>query len=64
MAFGDGGNDIAMLKHAGVGVAMGNASDEVKACADMVTDSVDDDGVAKALAPFLSFGHPFPIEGQ
>ena len=49
MAFGDGGNDIAMLKHAGVGVAMGNASDEVKACADMVTDSVDDDGIAKIL---------------
>ncbi len=49
VAFGDGGNDIAMLEHAGIGVAMGNASDEVKSHADMVTDSVDDDGVAKAL---------------
>ena len=49
MAFGDGGNDIEMLRHAGVGVAMGNASDEVKAAADIVTDSVDDDGVAKVL---------------
>ena len=49
MAFGDGGNDIAMLKHAGVGVAMGNASDEVKVCADMVTESVDNDGIAKIL---------------
>ena len=49
MAFGDGGNDIAMLKHAGVGVAMGNASEEVKACADMVTESVDNDGIAKIL---------------
>jgi len=49
MAFGDGGNDIAMLKHAGVGVAMGNASDEVKGYADMITDSVDDDGIAKIL---------------
>ena len=53
MAFGDGGNDIAMLKHAGIGVAMGNASDEVKACADMVTDSVDEDGVEKALGKLL-----------
>lgn len=48
-AFGDGGNDIEMLRHAGIGVAMGNASDEVKACADIVTASVDDDGIAKAL---------------
>ncbi len=49
-AFGDGGNDIEMLEHAGIGVAMGNASDEVKEHADMVTDHVDHDGVAKALA--------------
>ena len=49
MAFGDGGNDIEMLRHAGIGVAMGNASDEVKAAADIVTTSVDDDGVAQVL---------------
>lgn len=49
MAFGDGGNDISMLKHAAVGVAMGNASDEVKRAADYITDSVDDDGVLNAL---------------
>lgn len=49
MAFGDGGNDIAMLRHAGIGVAMGNASDEVKAAADLVTTSVDDDGIAHIL---------------
>ena len=49
MAFGDGGNDIEMLRHAGIGVAMGNASDEVKAIADIVTTSVDDDGVANVL---------------
>ena len=49
MAFGDGGNDIEMLRHAGIGVAMGNASDEVKAAADIVTTSVDDDGVARVL---------------
>ena len=49
MAFGDGGNDIEMLRHAGIGVAMGNASDEVKDAADIVTTSVDDDGVANIL---------------
>ena len=49
MAFGDGGNDVEMLRHAGVGVAMGNASEEVKKCAKVVTDSVDDDGIARIL---------------
>lgn len=49
MAFGDGGNDKQMLAHAGWGIAMGNAADDVKACARFVTDSVDDDGVAKVL---------------
>lgn len=49
-AFGDGGNDISMLRHAGVGIAMGNARDEVKAAADWVTTSVDDDGIARALS--------------
>ena len=34
MAFGDGGNDVLMLKHVGIGVAMGNAGDEVKLAAD------------------------------
>lgn len=49
MAFGDGGNDIPMLSHLKYGIAMGNASDEVKSYANYVTDSVDDDGVAKIL---------------
>ena len=52
MAFGDGGNDIEMLRHAGIGVAMGNANDDVKQAADHVTDSVDEDGVLKALQHF------------
>ena len=52
MAFGDGGNDISMIRYAGIGVAMGNAGDEVKAAADYVTDSVDNDGVGKALRHF------------
>ena len=52
MAFGDGGNDISMLKHAGLGVAMGNAKEEVKQKADYVTTSVDEDGIANALKHF------------
>ena len=52
MAFGDGHNDIEMLRFAGIGVAMGNASDEVKGAADYVTDSVDEDGIALALQHF------------
>lgn len=52
MAFGDGGNDIPMLRYAGIGVAMANAPDEVKAAAGYVTDSVDDDGVVSALERF------------
>jgi len=45
IAFGDGGNDADMLFTAGVGVAMGNASDSVKAVADEVCGSVDEDGI-------------------
>lgn len=52
-AFGDGGNDIEMLEHVGIGVAMGNATDDVKKHAKMVTTSVDDDGIANALKQIL-----------
>lgn len=52
MAFGDGGNDITIIKEAGVGVAMGNARDHVKEIADYVTSSVDEDGVKNALLHF------------
>lgn len=52
MAFGDGGNDMPMLRIAGTGVAMGNALDEVKAHADYVTTDVDDNGVRNALQHF------------
>lgn len=53
IAFGDGQNDVSMLRWAGTGVAMGNAVDEAKAAADMVTASNNDDGIALALAEFL-----------
>lgn len=49
VAIGDGGNDISMLRHAGIGVAMGQASEAVKAAANYVTSSVDEDGIKKAL---------------
>ena len=52
MAFGDGGNDISMIRHAAIGVAMGNALPNVQKEADYVTDTVDNDGVAKALKHF------------
>lgn len=52
MAFGDGENDLPMLRHAHIGVAMGNASDEVKSQADYVTDCVDEDGILSALIHF------------
>lgn len=52
MAFGDGGNDISMLKYVGTGVAMGNATNDVKAIADYITDSVQEDGIVSALKHF------------
>lgn len=53
MAIGDGGNDAAMLRYAGLGVAMGNASPEAKAAADRITASNDEDGAAKAILAAL-----------
>ena len=52
MAFGDAANDIPMLQAAGTGVAMGNASPEVKAAANYVTATNDEDGIATALKYF------------
>ena len=52
MVFGDGENDMEMLKFAHIGVAMGNASEAVKKCADYVTAHIDEDGVEKALKYF------------
>ena len=45
MAFGDGNNDIEMLTAVGTGIAMGNASPELKAVADHICDPVTEDGI-------------------
>lgn len=53
MAVGDSGNDYAILEAAGIGVAMENASDDIKAIADYITTSNEEDGVAVAIAHFI-----------
>ena len=53
MAFGDAENDIPMLREAGIGVAMGNAADTVKAVADYITRSNNEDGISAALEALL-----------
>lgn len=53
MCIGDNENDISMLKYAGLGVAMGNAIEELKEVADYITDTNIEDGVAKALEKFV-----------
>lgn len=52
IAFGDGENDLPMLRKAGTGVAMGTASELVRSQADYVTGTVDADGIANALRHF------------
>ena len=52
MSFGDGLNDLSMLRDAGLGVAMANACPEAKACADILTASCDEDGVALAIEKY------------
>lgn len=53
VAVGDGDNDMDMIRFAGIGIAMGNATPELKRAADCVTDSIDCDGLQKA---FFSVG--------
>lgn len=53
MCIGDSENDLSMIKYAGIGVAMGNASEDIKSVADYVTDTNVNDGVAKAINKFV-----------
>lgn len=53
MAIGDNFNDVEMLRYAQIGVAMGNAPEDIKQIADWVTDDVEADGVAIAIKKFL-----------
>lgn len=53
MACGDSPNDIEMIKLAGIGVVVGNATEEMKSLADYITDTNDNDGVAKAIERFV-----------
>ena len=52
MAFGDSRNDMDMIQYAQIGVAMGNAPDSVRAVADYVTETVDEDGICAAMRRF------------
>lgn len=53
MAVGDSENDFSMINAAGLGVAMENASDDIKAIADYITTSNEDDGVGEAIKKFI-----------
>jgi Cof subfamily protein (haloacid dehalogenase superfamily) len=58
MAIGDQGNDLSMIEHAGIGVAMGNAPDYVKQMANFVAPSIDQDGAAEAIERFVLSSFP------
>lgn len=53
IAIGDGFNDVTMIEYAGLGIAMDNAHDDIKAIADYVTASNDEDGVCQAIEKFI-----------
>lgn len=53
IAFGDGDNDVEMLKYVNIGVAMGNAPTFVKEVADYITTDIDDNGIANAISHFF-----------
>jgi Cof subfamily protein (haloacid dehalogenase superfamily) len=62
---GDMPNDVLMFRNSGLSIAMGNASPEVQAQADLVTDSYDDEGFAKAMERFILRGeHPARSEAS
>ena len=52
LAIGDQDNDIELLKSGGIAVAMGNATEDLKKCANFITDTVDNDGWVKAIEKY------------
>jgi Cof subfamily protein (haloacid dehalogenase superfamily) len=63
LAIGDSMNDEAMIRWAGVGVAMVNGNERIKNIADMVTDkSNDDDGIADLIERYILDKEPFPVD--
>ena len=54
MAFGDGGNDVSMIRAAGIGVAMENSIPEAKKAADIIAPSNDEDGVARVIERYVT----------
>ncbi|HEM6083357.1 TPA: HAD family phosphatase [Streptococcus suis] len=53
MAMGDANNDLEMIEFAGLGIAMGNANEQVKAIAQDITDTNENNGVAKAIEKYI-----------
>lgn len=53
LTIGDQNNDIDLVQCGGIGVAMGNGTQELKDCADFITDTVENDGFVKAINKFV-----------
>jgi hydroxymethylpyrimidine pyrophosphatase-like HAD family hydrolase len=53
LTIGDQNNDIDLVQAGGIGVSMGNGTPELKACADYITDTVENDGFVKAIEKFV-----------
>jgi Cof subfamily protein (haloacid dehalogenase superfamily) len=53
MALGDNENDVTMIEYAGLGIAMANATENVKNAADIITASNDEHGVAEAIKQYI-----------
>ena len=53
IAFGDSDNDVSMIRYAGIGVAMGNAKENARRAADLITASNEDDGIAAVVEQYV-----------
>lgn len=62
MAIGDHGNDLSMISQAGIGVAMGDAPEEIQAVATYVTGTIHEDGAATAIEKFVLADFPYRFE--